>query len=88
MSVLSSATAVAGHDSEVYIVPQRIYKDPFRGGENIIVLCDCYEPPRQLDDGSLSELKVLCSPCTAPLPTSHLVWVLTTCLRMNWNSSK
>nr|ADB12589.1 glutamine synthetase II [Pseudochlorella pringsheimii] len=55
----SSTDQAPGHDSEVYIVPQRIYKDPFRGGENIIVLCDCYEPPRQLPDGSLSELKVI-----------------------------
>ena len=48
----------AGHDSEVFLVPRRIYKDPFRGGENIIVLADTYEPPRVQADGSLSELKV------------------------------
>ena len=48
----------AGHDSEVYLVPQRIYKDPFRGGDNIIVMADTYEPPRLQADGSLSELKV------------------------------
>ena len=48
----------AGHDSEVYLVPQRIYKDPFRGGDNIIVIADTYEPPRLQSDGSLSELKV------------------------------
>lgn len=40
-------------------MPQRIYKDPFRGGDNIIVMCDCYEPPRLLPDGSLTEMKVL-----------------------------
>ena len=39
-------------------MPRRIYKDPFRGGENIIVLADTYEPPRVQADGSLSELKV------------------------------
>lgn len=39
-------------------MPQRIYKDPFRLGDNIIVLCDCYEPPRSLPDGTVSELKV------------------------------
>lgn len=39
-------------------MPQRIYKDPFRGGDNIIVMCDCYEPPRLLPDGSLTEMKV------------------------------
>ena len=39
-------------------MPQRIYKDPFRGGDNIIVMADTYEPPRLQSDGSLSELKV------------------------------
>jgi hypothetical protein len=51
-----------GNDSEVYIVPRRIYKDPFRGGDNIIVMCDCYEPPRVLPDGTVSALK--------PIPTN------------------
>jgi len=45
----------------VYLVPQRIYKDPFRGGDNIIVIADTYEPPRLQSDGSLSELKVRAS---------------------------
>ncbi len=27
-----------GDDSEVYIVPRAIYRDPFRGGDNILVL--------------------------------------------------
>ena len=39
-------------------MPARIYKDPFRGGDNIIVLADTYEPPRVQADGTLSELKV------------------------------
>ena len=39
-------------------MPRRIYKDPFRMGDNIIVMCDCYEPPRVLPDGTLSEMKV------------------------------
>ena len=39
-------------------MPQRIYKDPFRGGDNIIVMCDCYEPPRVNPDGTLAPMKV------------------------------
>lgn len=26
------------------LYPQSIYADPFRGGDNIMVLCDCYKP--------------------------------------------
>ena len=24
--------------------PQAIFRDPFRGGKNIMVMCDCYKP--------------------------------------------
>lgn len=27
-----------GDDSEVYLVPRAIYRDPFRGGDNILVM--------------------------------------------------
>jgi glutamine synthetase len=40
----SSTNQAPGHDSEVIIKPQAIFKDPFRGGDNIMVLCDCYTP--------------------------------------------
>jgi len=40
----SSTNQAPGHDSEVIIQPQAIFRDPFRGGDNIIVLCDCYTP--------------------------------------------
>eukprot|EP00274_Cyanoptyche_gloeocystis_P003616 CAMPEP_0196655290 /NCGR_PEP_ID=MMETSP1086-20130531/5044_1 /TAXON_ID=77921 /ORGANISM="Cyanoptyche gloeocystis , Strain SAG4.97" /LENGTH=359 /DNA_ID=CAMNT_0041987525 /DNA_START=94 /DNA_END=1173 /DNA_ORIENTATION=- len=40
----SSTGQAPGHDSEVILKAQRIYKDPFRGGDNILVLCDCYHP--------------------------------------------
>lgn len=40
----SSTGQAPGEDSEVIIYPQAIYPDPFRGGDNIMVLCDCYKP--------------------------------------------
>ena len=49
-----------GDDSEVYLVPQAIYRDPFRGGDNILVMCDAYNPPAA--DGSTKEL--------TPIPTN------------------
>lgn len=52
----SSTGQAPGHDSEVYLVPRAIFKDPFRGGNNILVMCDCYEPPRLLPDGTVTPL--------------------------------
>lgn len=40
----SSTGQAPGEDSEVIIYPQAIFKDPFRGGNNILVMCDCYTP--------------------------------------------
>jgi len=40
----SSTGQAPGEDSEVIIVPCAVYKDPFRGGDNILVLCDTYDP--------------------------------------------
>lgn len=40
----SSTGQAPGTDSEVYLRPCRIFKDPFRGGNNILVLCDCLTP--------------------------------------------
>ena len=31
-------------DSEVILYPQAIFKDPFRRGDNILVMCDAYTP--------------------------------------------
>lgn len=40
----SSTKQAPGDDSEVILYPAAIFKDPFRGGNNILVLCDCYQP--------------------------------------------
>ena len=45
----------------MYLVPRAIYKDPFRGGDNILVLADAYEPPRVVD-GKVTPIK--------PIPTN------------------
>jgi glutamine synthetase len=51
----SSTAQAPGHDSEVLIKPVRIFKDPFRGGDNILVLCSTYKPN---NDGSMDPLVV------------------------------
>lgn len=51
----SSTGQAPGDDSEVYLVPRAIYKDPFRGGDAILVMCDAYEPPKVKEDGSVAE---------------------------------
>jgi len=40
----SSTGQAPGEDSEVIIKPRAIYKDPFRKGDNILVLTDTYTP--------------------------------------------
>jgi len=40
----SSTGQAPGEDSEVILYPQAIFKDPFRKGNNILVMCDCYTP--------------------------------------------
>lgn len=55
----SSTGQAPGNDSEVYMVPRAIFKDPFRGGDNILVMCDAYEPPRLNKDGSVTPMKAI-----------------------------
>ncbi|KDO32406.1 glutamine synthetase [Saprolegnia parasitica CBS 223.65] len=40
----SSTGQAPGADSEVMLKPAAIYKDPFRRGNHILVMCDCYKP--------------------------------------------
>jgi len=40
----SSTGQATGKDSEVIIHPQAIFRDPFRRGKNILVICDAYTP--------------------------------------------
>lgn len=58
----SSTGQAPGTDSEVYLIPRAMYKDPFRGGDNILVMCDTYEPPRVKDDNTVTD--------PVPLPTN------------------
>lgn len=38
----SSTGQASGHFSDIFIRPRKIYKDPFRGKNHILVMCDCY----------------------------------------------
>jgi hypothetical protein len=40
----SSTNQAPGQDSEVLLIPRAIFKDPFRGGANILVVADTYSP--------------------------------------------
>ena len=47
----SSTGQAPGDDSEVYLKPVAMYRDPFRRGENILVLCEALTPPSVDSDG-------------------------------------
>lgn len=51
----SSTGQAAGHNSEVLIKPERIFRDPFRGGPNIMVMCSTYKPT---EDGGMTPLVI------------------------------
>lgn len=58
----SSTAQAPGTDSEVYLIPRRIFKDPFRKGNNILVMCDQYLPPDAVEGADCKNLK--------PIPTN------------------
>lgn len=39
----SSTGQASGHFSDVFLKPVRIYNDPFRKENHILVLCECYD---------------------------------------------
>jgi glutamine synthetase len=41
----SSYGLSAEHACEVYLQPRKVFPDPFRGGDHILVLCDTHVPP-------------------------------------------
>lgn len=43
----SSTGQAPGHDSEVLLLPVAMFRDPFRRGDNIVVLCECVDPKMQ-----------------------------------------
>jgi glutamine synthetase len=38
----SSTNQAPGDDSDVLLRPAAMFRDPFRGGDNILVLCECF----------------------------------------------
>jgi len=40
----SSTDQAPGNDSEVHLQPVRYWPDPFRRGDNVLVLCECWHP--------------------------------------------
>jgi len=43
----SSTDQAEGSNSDTYLYPVKIYPDPFRRGDNILVLCDTYKPNKE-----------------------------------------
>lgn len=39
----SSTGQADGHNSDTFLVPRAIYKDPFRRGNHILVMCDTFK---------------------------------------------
>jgi glutamine synthetase len=65
----SSTNQAPGDDSEVLLKPAAIFKDPFRGGNNILVLCDCYKPDMTpIDNNTRFDALRVMDLCKAHIP--------------------
>lgn len=51
----SSTGQAPGNDSEVTIKPRAVFRDPFRGGRNKIVMCDTHIPPQLKGNTAVKE---------------------------------
>jgi glutamine synthetase len=52
----SSTGQAPGEDSEVILHPAAIFADPFRRGDNILCLCECYKPDgTKIDNNTRAE---------------------------------
>lgn len=38
--------AWAENNQEVFLKPRKLFRDPFRGGDHLLVLCDSFLPPQ------------------------------------------
>jgi len=48
----SSTYQAQGSNSDTYLYPVKIYPDPFRGGKNILVMCDTYKYNKEPTDSN------------------------------------
>jgi len=57
----SSTEQAPGEDSEVYLQPVAYYRDPFRRGDNILVLCECFHPltMKPIESNTRAKAKVI-----------------------------
>jgi len=57
----SSTNQAPGDDSEVYLQPVALYRDPFRRGDNILVLCECLHPitKKPIDSNTRSRAQLI-----------------------------
>lgn len=60
----SSTNQSTGENSDVYLHPVSIYRDPFRRGNNILVMCECFGPDdKPLVTNRRNECNVLMEKC-------------------------